>query len=281
MKIIDDFKNFLGFNQHVDIKNSTTLKKYLYRPILENETLDIYFIKNNTNNEIEKNVAQSLVRLFKSKEFRSQNLNITDHMETAECVIFMLSENLSQEDYDKMSALSDQVVKIGIVTSAYENQFNMENLNNLIVVTQSINSKYPYHKLKQALKVNDKAKFIKLPLVPFIYKKKQVNNTKTYSIDYYKYTMELGLYEVIASALPSEYNSLEIICQSYKQAIQLKDHFIYFNKDTFVHNNKCIIKLNNSLFTENIALQKHATIKLLRIIRKSLEPIVHERTNSR
>lgn len=251
--------------------NSDTLKSYLYRSLIADDYLDVYFIENNPGNEIERKLARALKEIFTSEDFENQGLRLTDDINISDTVVFMLSEHLSEESVQTIQNLDDDVVKIGFVTSAAQNQYDFTDIENLLLVTQGVNSQFPLRKLKSVLKISKDTKIVGLPLSPFINVARESNVENYLTIDFQKYTAEIGLYELIATSLPSSYSGIEIICSDVDTAIKLTDHFIYMKDNTSIIKNKVYIKDNPQLTKEDEVLQKHATIKLLKIIRQTLE----------
>ena len=142
-------------------------------------------------------------------------------------------------------------------------------MDNLILVNQGINSVISPKQLKRTLKVADDAKIIGLPLSPFINTIRD-QHTENY-ITLQPYTAEIGLYELIATSLPSKYAGIKIECKDNKVAQKLVNHFNYMKDNVFILDNLVIIKDNTVKTKEDIVLQQHATIKLLKIMRKYLE----------
>lgn len=252
--------------------NNETLKSYLYRSLIADDYLDVCFIENNPGNEIERKLARTLKEIFTSEDFENQGLRLTDDISISDTVVFMLSEHLSEESFQTIQNLADDVIKIGFVTSAAQNQYDFTDVENLLLVTQGVNSQFPLRKLKSILKISKDTRIVGLPLSPFINVARESNVENYLTIDFQKYTAEIGLYEMIATSLPSRYSGVKIKCPDVETAIKLKDHFIYTaDENAFVAENVVLIKDNPQLTKEDEVLQKHATIKLLKIIRQTLE----------
>lgn len=272
MNFIKDFLSTL--NQPKNSVNSHTnesLKNYLYRSLIADDFLDIYFIENTKGNEIEKKLATALANIFKSEDFENQGLRTTDNINIADAVIFMLSEHLNKQAIEDLSNLDEDVVKIGFITSAAQNEYDLSHLNNLILVNQGINSVISPKQLKKTLKVSDKTKIVGLPLSPFINTVREQNTENYITLQYQPYTAEIGLYELIATSLPSKYAGIKIECKDNKTAQKLVNHFNYMKDNVFILDNIVILKDNTVKTKEDVVLQQHATIKLLKIIRKYLE----------
>lgn len=248
-----------------------SLKNYLYRSLIADDFLDIYFIENTHGNEIEKKLATALATIFKSEDFENQGLRTTDDIKVADAVIFMLSEHLTKQAIEDLSNLDEDVVKIGFITSAAQNEYDLSHLNNLILVNQGINSFISPKQLKKTLKVSNETKIVGLPLSPFINTVREQNTENYITLQYQPYTAEIGLYELIATSLPSKYAGIKIECKDNKTAQKLANHFNYMKDNVFILDNIVILKDNTVKTKEDIVLQQHATIKLLKIIRKYLE----------
>ena len=269
MKLIQPTQNEIPETLEHD---NETLKSYLYRSLIADDYLDVYFIENSPCNEIERKLAKALKTIFTSEDFENQGLRLTDDINISDAVIFMLSEHLSEESVQTIQNLDDDVVKIGFVTSAAQNKYDFTDIENLLLVTQGVKSQFPLRKLKSILKISKDTKIVGLPLSPFINVSRESNVENYLTIDFQKYTAEIGLYEMIATSLPSQYSGIEIKCPDVETAIKLKDHFIYTaDENAFVVKSAVFIKDNPQLTKEDEVLQKHATIKLLKIIRQTLE----------
>lgn len=270
MKLIQTNQNEIPETLEHD---NETLKSYLYRSLIADDFLDIYFIENKPCNEIERKLAKALKKVFTSEDFENQGLRLTDDINISDAVIFMLSEHLSEESVQTIQNLDDDVVKIGFITSAAQNQYDFTDIDNLLLVTQGVNSHFPLKKLKNVLKISKDTKIVGLPLSPFINVARESNVRNYLTLDFQKYTAEIGLYELIATSLPSQYSGVKIKCPDIDTAIKLKDHFIYTaDENIFVDEKSQVCITDNSQTTkEDEVLQQHATIKLLKIIRQTLE----------
>ena len=71
--------------------------------------------------------------------------------------------------------------------------------------------------------------------------------------------------------MPSKYAGIKIECKDNKTAQKLVNHFNYMKDNVFILDNIVILKDNTVKTKEDVVLQQHATIKLLKIIRKYLE----------
>lgn len=272
MNFIKDFLSTLNQPKSpIASHTNESLKNYLYRSLIADDFLDIYFIENTKGNEIEKKLATALANIFKSEDFENQGLRTTDNINIADAVIFMLSEHLTKQAIDDLSNLDEDIVKIGFITSAAQNEYDLSHLNNLILVNQGINSVISPKQLKKTLKVSDKTKIVGLPLSPFINTVREQNTENYITLQYQPYTAEIGLYELIATALPSKYAGIKIECKDNKTAQKLVNHFNYMKDNVFILDNIVILKDNTVKTKEDVVLQQHATIKLLKIIRKYLE----------
>ena len=269
MKFITNLLSNLNQPKTAETRTDETLKNYLYRSLIADDFLDIYFTENEHGNEIEKKLSTALKNIFKSEDFENQGLRTTSNIKEADAVIFMLSEHLTEKSIHELLELDDYVVKIGFITSAAQNEYDLSNLDNLILVNQGINSVISPKQLKRTLKVADK--IIGLPLSPFINTIRDQNTENYITLQYQPYTAEIGLYELIATSLPSKYAGIKIECKDNKVAQKLVNHFNYMKDNVFILDNLVIIKDNTVKTKEDIVLQQHATIKLLKIMRKYLE----------
>lgn len=232
--------------------------------------LNICLLSNQKKNLVESGLEKSLVELFSSEIFRNQGLSTTNVLRDADCVFFMISENFTEKHFQALSALPDNVVKIGFLTSGAEPIFALDNIKNLIVVTHSVHTDYSVDALKAVLKIGKQAKLIRLPLSPFVSQEHIAGLSKIYTTDYNNYLAHIGYYEIMANSLPKSFTELEIVCPDNAKALELEARLIYSNGRTHVHKNSCIIKVTNLSTSELYALQEHAAIKLLKIMRKAL-----------
>lgn len=191
------------------------------------------------------------------------------NIDEADCVIFMLSDNLSLQDFENLNDLNDSVIKLGFVTSAVYKDFDFSDFENLFIITQNNNALLPKKILKKRLHFNDDTKFIRLPLSPFINIEKDKFIDNTFEIPFNTFEAAIGLYELITVSLPSNHSGVEIICENNEIASKYANMIIY-NKQIFVLKNKVILKKPEELSIEDKVLREHAAIKLLRIIRQTL-----------
>lgn len=246
-----------------------SIKNYLYKSFIADDILDLCFISNQNANEIERKLSKGLKRLFKSDDFKNQGLRLNKNLDEADCVIFMLSDNLSLQDFENLNDLSDSVIKLGFVTSAVYKDFDFSDFKNLFIITQNNNALLPKTGLKKRLTFNNDTKFIRLPLSPFINIEKDKFVDNTLEIPFNTFEASIGLYELITASLPANHSGVEIICENNETASKYANTIIY-NKQIFVLKNKVILKKPDNLSIEDKVLQEHATIKLLRIIRQTL-----------
>lgn len=251
-------------------KDVESLQSYLHRSLIADDILDIAFLENFSKNEIEYKLSRSLENIFTSEDFENQGLKLTDNISTADCVIFMLSERLDEQTYKKLKNLEDDVIKIGFITSSAKNPYDFKDIKNLILITQAIESSYSKNKLKAAMNISNDAKLVRLPISPFIHIKRDPSINNKFEVDYALYTEEIGLYELMAAALPTKYSELHIKCPSPEDAQNLKSKLIYSKNNAFTIQNICIIRPESIGLYEESAIKKHATIKLLKIIRNAL-----------
>ena len=231
-----------------------------------NKTINIYFLNNSINNLIETKLTKPFKKLFISKEFSDYNFKLIDNVNNADCVIFMLSENFNKNNYNQLKHLQSNVIKIGIITSSAKSNYTFNEINNLIIVTQSINATISEKQLKQAMGINSNIKLMRLPISPLINKTITNDIHHTFKLNYARFTAEIGLYEIMALALPDNYSSLEIICPNNEIANQLKNTFIY-NTNIIVLNNICIINYN--IDKDAAYIKRHSMLKLFKIIYQS------------
>lgn len=263
--------NQLKQPKNTKTQNDETLKNYLYRSLIADNYLDIYFMENKNGNEIEKKLSTAFKNIFKSGDFENQGLRTTSNIKDADAVIFMLSEHLTKQAINDLLQLNNRVVKIGFITSAAKNEYDLSHLDNLILVNQGNNSVIPPKQLKKTLNVSVNTEIIGLPLSPFINTIREQHTENYITLQYQPYTAEIGLYELIATSLPSKYAGIKIKCKDNKVAQKLVNHFNYMKDNVFILDNIVIIKDNTIKTKEDVVLQQHATIKLLKIMRKYLE----------
>lgn len=246
------------YNQNKNISN-------LYN-VSHNKSINIYFLNNSINNLIETKLTRTFKNLVISKEFSDYNFKLVDNINDANCVIFMLSENLNENNYNQLKRLQDNVIKVGIITSSAKSKYTFNEINNLIIVTQSVNATIGEKQLNRAMGINGNIKLMRLPISPLI--NKTINNDihHAFKLNYARFTAEIGLYEVMALALPDNYSALEIICPTNEIANQLKNTFIY-NTNIIVLNNKCIINYN--IDKDEIYIKRHSMLKLFKVIYQS------------
>ena len=254
------------FKQNKQNKNSQNKNISNLYNTSHNKSINIYFLNNPINNLIETKLTKPFKKLFISKEFSDYNFKLIDNVNNADCVIFMLSENFTEDNYYYLKCLSDDIVKIGIITSSAKSNYTFNEINNLIIVTQSINATISEKQLKQAMGINDNIKLMRLPISPLINKTITNDIHHTFKLNYARFTAEIGLYEIMALALPDNYSALEIICPTNEVANQLKNTFIY-NTNIIVLNNKCIINYN--IDKDAAYIKRHSMLKLFKIIYQS------------
>lgn len=231
-----------------------------------NKTINIYFLNNSINNLIETKLTTSFKKLFISKEFSDYNFKLIDNVDHANCIIFMLSENFTEDNYHYLKYLPNDIVKIGIITSSAKSKYTFDEIDNLILITQPVNATISESQLKQAMGINSNIKLMRLPISPLINKTINDNVHHAFKLNYARFTAEIGLYEIMALALPDNYSSLEIICLNNEIANQLKNTFIY-NTNIIVLNNKCIINYN--IDKDEAYIKRHSMLKLFKIIYQS------------
>ena len=256
-----DKQNKQNKHSHSQNKNISNLYN-----VSHNRSINIYFLNNPINNLIEKKLTKVFKNLVISKGFSDYNFKLVDNVNDANCVIFMLSENLTENNYNQLKHLQDDIIKVGIITSSAKSKYTFNEINNLIIVTQSVNATISEKQLKRAMGINDNIKLMRLPISPLI--NKTINNDihHSFKLDYARFTAEIGLYEVMALALPDNYSALEIICPTNEIASQLKNTFIY-NTNIIVLNNKCIINYN--IDKDEAYIKRHSMLKLFKIIYQS------------
>lgn len=231
-----------------------------------NKTINIYFLNNSINNLIETKLTTSFKKLFTSKEFSDYNFKLIDNVDHANCIIFMLSENFTEDNYHYLKYLPNDIVKIGIITSSAKSKYTFGEIDNLILITQPVNATISESQLKQAMGINSNIKLMRLPISPLINKTINDNVHHAFKLNYARFTAEIGLYEIMTLALPDNYSSLEIICPNNEIANQLKNTFIY-NTNIIVLNNKCIINYN--IDKDEAYIKRHSMLKLFKIIYQS------------
>ncbi len=254
------------FKQNKQNKNSQNKNISNLYNTSHNKSINIYFLNNPINNLIEKKLTKVFKNLVISKEFSDYNFKLIDNVNNADCVIFMLSENFNKNNYNQLKHLQSNVIKIGIITSSAKSNYTFNEINNLIIVTQSINATISEKQLKQAMGINDNIKLMRLPISPLINKTITNDIHHTFKLNYARFTAEIGLYEIMALALPDNYSSLEIICPNNEIANQLKNTFIY-NTNIIVLNNICIINYN--IDKDAAYIKRHSMLKLFKIIYQS------------
>lgn len=256
-------------------KSQETETPFYNKPIKPIVPKKIFIFSNKSKNLVEQKLELALIDLFKSDIAKEQQITITKNINIADVIVFMLSENMSDHYTDVLKAVNKNVIKIGFLTSGSKVTCDLNDISNLIIVTQKTHDVNPKKMLSQVLKLPPTSyKLKRLPISSLIKTDQavigKVVKLKSHHTAYYSYLKHIGFYDIMANALTNDYMELIVNCETAEQAEDLYNSLIYAKDVAQQFQNKCIIKStiqSEDLLDELKTIREHAFIKVIRLIK--------------
>lgn len=229
--------------------------------------INVYFLENLIENEIESRLFSQFKKIFKSSSIQDGNMSRCTNINEADVVIFSISEHLSQDYVTLLEKLT--IPKIGIVTSAVIN-VSLNRVYNLTLACQLID----HDRLSE---INSQitnlfgSKTAKVRRLPFSYLIDTFRNpdvVNPYEIKFHPTLFKLGLLSLMASSLPSRYTHLSIVCDDEIVAKDITNSLRLESTKVSTIKNVVSFRVNLPKGISSKAISSHGVTSFLRLIRE-------------
>lgn len=269
--VIDKCQQFTyQFDDHVDRVDDwidLKLKRQNQTIVKSNSLIKVYLLVNVPTNEIDSKIFDQLRLTLKNDLSQDSNIKLSATIESADLVIFSISEHLSLNAIRYLSNID--IPKIGIVTSASAS-FDFSKMKNLTIVSQFVDNELSDKHLLSMFNVRD-GQLKKIILSYLLDTARDPDITNVYEVRYHQTLFEFGLLALMAYALPARYSHLIIKCENEDQAKVVAKAIKTDTSNISNVNNTVAICVNEPRSSYSEAVKSHGEMSMLKLMRRVVE----------